>query len=233
MRPEPTRGRAFALSFALHAGGIAGAIATTAYAAPMVAWSGVTVAPSSPLALEPVAAAAPHAVVPPPDVVVEPAPAEPTELREQLPQPLPESAAAFRQRNEAPPEREVRVPPPPDRRWLEPLQRAEPIVEPDPVSAAPATGGLVQPSPLASENEPPSYPAAARRHGIEGTVIVLLEIDAEGAVTAAHVERSSGSSLLDDAALQRLAGWRFHAARRAGVAVPGTFRQEVVFRLTR
>jgi TonB family protein len=62
--------------------------------------------------------------------------------------------------------------------------------------------------------------------------MVILEIDAAGTVTAAHVETSSGSRALDDAALQKLATWRFEPARRAGIAVPGTFRQQVVFRLT-
>jgi protein TonB len=124
----------------------------------------------------------------------------------------------------------MRTPAP--RAWLETVRRA-----PEPPAAAPATTAAVtgdaHPTALADHNLPPPYPYAAWRRGIEGAVLVLLEIDAAGTVTAAHVERSSGSSVLDDAALRQLAGWKFAPARRSGRAVPGTFRQEVVFRLTR
>jgi protein TonB len=46
------------------------------------------------------------------------------------------------------------------------------------------------------------YPEAARRQGIEGEVLVLLLVDAAGAVAAARVEESSGHPLLDEAALR-------------------------------
>ncbi len=46
------------------------------------------------------------------------------------------------------------------------------------------------------------YPEAARRQGIEGEVLVLLLVDAAGAIAAARVEESSGHPLLDEAALR-------------------------------
>ncbi len=46
------------------------------------------------------------------------------------------------------------------------------------------------------------YPEAARRQGIEGQVLVLLLVDASGAVAAARVEESSGHPMLDEAALR-------------------------------
>lgn len=47
-----------------------------------------------------------------------------------------------------------------------------------------------------------SYPQAARRKGIEGEVRVRFTLDRYGAILAHEVETSSGSSLLDTAALR-------------------------------
>jgi protein TonB len=49
-----------------------------------------------------------------------------------------------------------------------------------------------------------SYPRAARRAGIEGTVQVRFVLDAEGRIADAAVERSSGATVLDRAALALL-----------------------------
>jgi protein TonB len=219
------------VSIALHAGGIAIALGTTAAAAPRVAWVSVTAPPSVPLPVEArvaVATATPQPELP---VHVEPAPAEP-QLMPPPPAPLPPSFDELPELHESPPDPQVWMRTPEPRAWLAPvLPRPAPATPP--TTAAAAVTGDVQPTALADHNQPPAYPYAAWRHGIEGTVVVLLQIDASGAVTAAHVERSSGSGMLDDAALRQLAKWRFAPARRSGRAVPGTFRQEVVFRLTR
>jgi protein TonB len=93
-------------------------------------------------------------------------------------------------------------------------------------------GGYVEPSPLAGTNEPPVYPFVAWRRGIEGTVVVLLEVNRDGNVTAARLLESSGNQSLDDAAVKKLATWHFTPATRDGVAVAAVLRQSVVFRLT-
>lgn len=46
------------------------------------------------------------------------------------------------------------------------------------------------------------YPEAAIQQGLEGEALVLLMLDANGAVAAARIEQSSGHALLDDAALR-------------------------------
>ncbi|MBN2531798.1 MAG: energy transducer TonB [Spirochaetales bacterium] len=46
------------------------------------------------------------------------------------------------------------------------------------------------------------YPSAARRRGIEGTVIVLFSIDREGCLLKSEIKKSSGYSILDKAALK-------------------------------
>ena len=45
------------------------------------------------------------------------------------------------------------------------------------------------------------YPAAARRNGEQGTVLVSFRIDGGGRVLSTRLARSSGSALLDDAAI--------------------------------
>lgn len=46
------------------------------------------------------------------------------------------------------------------------------------------------------------YPRRARLDGVEGTVVLLLRIDREGAITKSQVAESSGSRVLDRHALK-------------------------------
>lgn len=50
------------------------------------------------------------------------------------------------------------------------------------------------------------YPAAARRRGLEGTLVAVFSVDAGGALEWARAERSSGSDILDAAGLDLLKG---------------------------
>lgn len=59
----------------------------------------------------------------------------------------------------------------------------------------------------------PAYPAAAREKGTEGTVVVRVLVDLAGNVAGADVYESSGSSLLDEAAIAAANKWEFLAAR--------------------
>lgn len=77
-------------------------------------------------------------------------------------------------------------------------------------------------------NPPPPYPDSARRKRQEGTVVLLVEIDAEGLVLAVSIRESSGFSVLDTTAKKTVTNWRFSpredgvGARR--VLVPISFR---------
>lgn len=77
----------------------------------------------------------------------------------------------------------------------------------------------------------PQYPEGARRDSVEGTTVVGLVISAEGAVTSAWVEETSGDSRLDEAAVVAVYGWRFVPARQGGAAVASRSRVPVVFQL--
>lgn len=62
----------------------------------------------------------------------------------------------------------------------------------------------------------PKYPSSARRSGVEGQAIVLLHLDRSGKVCGASIASSSGSTLLDIAAIDDMRGRRFDPALRAG-----------------
>ncbi len=78
----------------------------------------------------------------------------------------------------------------------------------------------------------PSYPAAARRRGLEGTATLSLDIAADGTVTAVRLDESSGHKLLDDAATEAAWSWTFLPALHDGSARPSRVTMPVTFRLT-
>jgi TonB family protein len=63
-------------------------------------------------------------------------------------------------------------------------------------------------------NPKPPYPMLARRRGDQGVVLLRVHVRADGSVVTAEIKQSSGSSLLDDTALQTVReSWRFIPAR--------------------
>ena len=58
----------------------------------------------------------------------------------------------------------------------------------------------------------PSYPEASRKRGEEGEVLLKVEVFANGRVGRAEVAKSSGFTLLDEAALKTVGNWRFKPA---------------------
>ena len=76
---------------------------------------------------------------------------------------------------------------------------------------------------------PPRYPPEEDRRGIGGTVTLLVQIDATGAVLDVQVEKSSGNRNLDRSAMQAARRWRFNPGSRGGVKVGGLVRVPVTF----
>jgi len=71
--------------------------------------------------------------------------------------------------------------------------------------------------PQYGENPPPVYPSIARRRGYEGTVLLSVEVLANGAVGDLSVKKSSGHSILDRAALKAVKKWKFKPASQSGI----------------
>ena len=80
------------------------------------------------------------------------------------------------------------------------------------VSAA-GKGKAIRQRPQILQKIDPVYPEKARQQGLEGLVIVQLEVLATGLVGELSIKQSSGSSLLDTAALEAVRQWRFIPAK--------------------
>lgn len=77
----------------------------------------------------------------------------------------------------------------------------------------------------------PKYPRMARKRGLEGTVILVVELDAEGKISDVRIQSGSGFALLDDAALSIVEEWRFTPARMGGIAIRSTLKIPILFQL--
>jgi len=80
-------------------------------------------------------------------------------------------------------------------------------------------------------NPAPVYPAVARRSGDQGTVMLKVLVNPQGAPVRVELEQSSGSKPLDSAALDAVKGWRFVPARRGERNIEDWVRVPIVFRL--
>jgi protein TonB len=78
----------------------------------------------------------------------------------------------------------------------------------------------------------PSYPALAIRMGQQGTVTLHIFVAADGTVDNATVEQSSGSAILDEAAVNWvIVHWLYRPATRDGKPIPSTVQAAVKFDL--
>lgn len=104
------------------------------------------------------------------------------------------------------------------------------------------TGSTSAPQPVAPLTPPgyllgdrstpmPDYPWSARRRGVEGRVVLRLEVDRDGRPVAVRILTSSGDAALDNAALSALRDWRLSPAREGDQNVAGDVDVPIVFRL--
>jgi len=77
----------------------------------------------------------------------------------------------------------------------------------------------------------PDYPAAARVRGLQGRVLLRIDVAANGALADVAVITSSGHAILDKAALAWVRAQRFRPAMRDGKAIDGEVDLPVEFRL--
>jgi periplasmic protein TonB len=108
------------------------------------------------------------------------------------------------------------------------LRRAAPPV-PEPIAIEPLAPAAEPPLarvlvPIAGTTIAPRYPAAARRRGQQGTVLLTVTVAADGSVSEALVTRSSGHAVLDEEAVRTVRQWRFAGG-------PGECEQAIEFRL--
>ncbi len=101
---------------------------------------------------------------------------------------------------------------------------------------------LASPSPLPPDSAPlsqaayldnpkPIYPPFARKQGRQGTVLLLVVVESNGHPAAVQLKQSSGSELLDQAAIAAVKEWRFVPAYRHGMAVRESVEIPIRFHL--
>lgn len=89
-------------------------------------------------------------------------------------------------------------------------------------------GGVKPPKLIYGPN--PEYSEEARRAKYQGTVVLWLVVDTQGATEDVRVTRSIGKGL-DEQAVKAVRNWRFEPATFNGQAVPVQINAEVSFRL--
>lgn len=77
----------------------------------------------------------------------------------------------------------------------------------------------------------PRYPAESADARESGTVVLILDVTADGSVTRVELETSSGFPKLDAAATEAAARWHFTPPQVAGKPVGGRVRVPVNFAL--
>jgi len=163
---------------------------------------------------------------PPPEEPDEPPPPEPDAPPPPVAPPPPISIAP------APPPivTQTEIPPP-----APPVAVINPPAPPAPPPAPPSQARGATPKGQArwARRIQENYPSRALREEVEGTVGVSVTVGANGRVSGCRVTRSSGSSVLDDAAckgMQRYA--RFNEALDdAGNPTSGSYSTAIVYRL--
>lgn len=153
--------------------------------------------------------------------------ARPSEAREfePLPAPLPAtrdrgaSGMGDRDRerdDEDAIDRTAEVPAPPP----QPIAPPAPLPEPPPPPAPPVATDA--PVPIPGQTPAPMYPRRALRRGVEGVVMVRVDVGPDGVPTSVGISRSSRSRELDRAAIEAVRQWRFHPAMADGQPTVGT-----------
>lgn len=78
----------------------------------------------------------------------------------------------------------------------------------------------------------PLYPPEARAMKLQGVVMLLVSVDAEGRVTDARLSHSCGHQILDRAALNAVRSWRFLPARQSNQPISATVEIPIRFSLS-
>lgn len=96
---------------------------------------------------------------------------------------------------------------------------------------APAADVIVPPSYDRSKVAQPKYPAQAYRNGDQGEVLLSVLVGADGKAKRVSVDRTSGSTLLDRAAMDTVRAWQFSPGMRNGVPQEAARQVAIGFKL--
>lgn len=97
-----------------------------------------------------------------------------------------------------------------------------PPAPPEPLPPPPPPAVTQAPVPIPGQTPPPTYPRRALRRGIEGVVMVRVDVGPDGVPTSVGISNSSRSRDLDRAAIEAVRQWRFRPAMADGQPTVGT-----------
>ena len=154
--------------------------------------------------------------------------APPVDLPPQPPQVV---EATLAPPESTPPPEDIPLPEPPPPPDIKPEFVEERTPPPRPPPSAPkfvpvkaSEMSMSRAKALAIASPRPPYPYEARSHKIMGSGVIVVTVDpASGDVTNAIVAQSTGSSILDDAAVSTFRRWRFRPGSVSKVRIPITF----------
>jgi len=151
--------------------------------------------------------------------LIAPSPPAPPPRVEKIPRPPPQKPV---ERKPVPRQLVAEAPAmPTDPVAPEPPKQAEPVPVPvQQLASKPVpVGPLRMSTELAlacPERRAPAYPSVSRRMGETGLTVVRVELSEAGLVAKAQVEKSSGHTRLDDAALVAVKTWKCNPPTREG-----------------
>lgn len=131
---------------------------------------------------------------------------------------------------------EKRVEPPPVQQPVQvaeskaPVTPAAPVVQPAP---PPVVEKVTEPKAGADylNNPSPEYPEAAMDRGLEGKVLMKVHVQPDGKPDSVTVSKSSGHTILDDAAVRTVKQWSFVPAMRGKTPIAGWVTVPIAFNL--
>ena len=151
--------------------------------------------------------------------LVEEPPEEPVELVEEPPEEPVELV-------EKPVEEPVELVPEPVKAVV---KVAEPVEVKPAAASIPSIGVRTDPSPLEELNKPPLYPSKLGRRLHGETVLLEVQVLADGSVGEIHMEKASRYSLANKAVLKAVKNWKYRPAKRDGLAVEALHQERIVF----
>lgn len=104
-------------------------------------------------------------------------------------------------------------------------------------ASQPAHADIVKAAPLDVDTQPvqvaaatpPKYPQVALEQGISGTVMLIVDVAADGSVGKIVIERSEPEGTFDAAAIEAARNWRFNPAMEQGKPVASRIRVPIEF----
>lgn len=106
-------------------------------------------------------------------------------------------------------------------------ESSEPVLE----STAVTSGVINADSDSVARMSPPTYPVDAAKQGISGSVMLVVDVTANGNVSNAAIEKSRPAGVFDAAALEAVKHWKFKPVLENGKPVASRVRVPVDFKV--